>query len=72
MQLWIGDTMTEFENSATGLEMLLEAVKKATDASGLLLSHLLSTYENPETPENRGFLFYEPRTTVTLTPHCVQ
>jgi hypothetical protein len=41
MQLWIGDTMTEFENSATGLEMLLEAVKKAADSSGLLLSHLL-------------------------------
>ena len=41
MQLWIGDTMTEFENSETGLEMLLEAVKKAADSSGLILSHML-------------------------------
>ena len=41
MQLWIGDTITEFENSETGLGMLLEAVEKAANSSGLILSHLL-------------------------------
>lgn len=41
MQLWIGDTITEFENSEKGLKMLLEAVEKAANSSGLILSHLL-------------------------------
>lgn len=41
MQLWIGNTMTEFENSETGLEMLLRAIEEAVNSSGLILSHLL-------------------------------
>ncbi len=41
MQLWIGNTMTEFENSETGLEMLLRAIEEAENSSGLILSHLL-------------------------------
>jgi hypothetical protein len=41
MELWIGNTMTEFENSQTGLEMLLRAVEEAENSSGLILSHLL-------------------------------
>jgi protein subunit release factor A len=41
MQLWIGNIMTEFENSATGLEMLLQAIEEAVNSSGLILSHLL-------------------------------
>lgn len=41
MQLWIGKTMTEFENSETGLEMLLRTIEEAVNSSGLILSHLL-------------------------------
>lgn len=40
MQLCIGNTMTEFENSETGLEMLLRAIEEAENSSGIL-SHLL-------------------------------
>ncbi len=41
MQLWIGNTMSEFENNETGLEMLLRAIEEAENSSGLILSHLL-------------------------------
>lgn len=41
MQLWIGNTMSEFENSETGLEMLMQAIEEAVNSSGLILSHLL-------------------------------
>lgn len=41
MQLWIGNTMTEFNNSESGLEMLLKAIEEATDSTGQILSHLI-------------------------------
>lgn len=41
MQLWIGNTITEFKNSESGLEKLLQAIEEAVNSSDLILSHLL-------------------------------